>query len=424
MESLQQRRNPALLVNPAEQPLLFGLIEMLRQKFEISAGVEVYISVSGRMDFFPATPGNNCIIVYIGLPLFVLFSVEDMELLLAHALVSATTHHGFLYRKILACALERTWSRGASTGNAPDLFQRASSLCSLLMFQGAKILTLIPRLRAGKILTRGLGTSKFHSGMRSLQVSDGLVRDYWELEYSDAIAKGIFAPFLEGFCLFLGPEAYGGLNLLRMSRSHSNKEPEWNTARIVAALDWIRNPSAVIADSFDFLQARPAIAMLNQVSDLESDLLFQTLGFQLFHSLTRLSWEEVPTKGKYPYWEFEVQKNRSRLTGICPEHLPALLSSIDPGNRLEAARPGVRDFTKDAVSEMLFLTSAAVAVLLIRRGAHLEWFPGGIDVLVHQGVRVEPFLLFWKLLNNEILPADWERDCRQLSIYGVDLGSL
>jgi hypothetical protein len=176
----------------------------------------------------------------------------------------------------------------------------------------------------------------------------------------------------------------------------------------------IGNPSPIAAaDDGPF-----AIALLEDVTGLEQQLLIATAGAEAVRALKPVTWSEVGTTVYAPMWSAFLEKHGAVLSGMTPSRLPSIdwkvlgakvADSLGAEDRSDVAR-----YAADAVG-------TALAVALMRRGFVVEAPPGGAIQLKKDGDGVEPFLMRKKLTHGEVGAEAWRAFCERVGIGDVDL---
>lgn len=178
----------------------------------------------------------------------------------------------------------------------------------------------------------------------------------------------------------------------------------------IAALDKVSQGE----ESFD---ARPAVSLLADVSDLERQLVSRARRTE--GALRAIRWEDVG-RDLYPkLWREECGSASSdALHGLTVGSLAEIRATLGPVSLslLSDANPKRRH------QRAMILLGEALALALLERGWTLRADVGEAIELSFDGHVIRPFSSVAALVDGDMAPEVWAEVCREAGIDGMSLG--
>jgi heat shock protein HtpX len=163
----------------------------------------------------------------------------------------------------------------------------------------------------------------------------------------------------------------------------------------------------------------PAITLIEDAAELEKVLLSMIIVPAPGVRFQPLEWSEFGTKVCMPPWKQLVNANARNLQGITIGNLSSTV--VQRGMLLWVTAQGAPVVESNQNSFANAVIGAAIALALIELGWNLEVDPGA-PVMVRNGEHsLKPFDVLDGLATKKIGAEDWERQCLQFGIGGIEL---
>jgi hypothetical protein len=123
-------------------------------------------------------------------------------------------------------------------------------------------------------------------------------------------------------------------------------------------------------------------------------------------------------------WTNLIQERGGWLEGVTPASIPELVQDLRPlafayQQVIGRLPPG------EAFHQIVSMSlGASLAVRLSRRGWTLNPRPALEFIMRKNGEEVAPFGVLPRLATGELSPENWRKQCREIGIADVDLGSI
>ena len=275
---------------------------------------------------------------------------------------------------------------------------------------------------ADELAARVAGSQPLIAGLRTIHGVAPAFNAYWSNECAPVLSAGYRPPLTEGFQRFV--EAGQVAEAI-----HRHLDEEMKTGKVdpydthpplkdrIAAVENLPPGNPGTDDP-------PATSLLNDLPGLESRLLAALVNPDAAGKLKPIAWDEVSTRVYLPQWTTLVQANASALSGLTPESLPQTAANLKSfGFRLRTPDGGTAD-TDNAEGLACAVVGAALALLLVQRGGTAHSPPGQPVSVTVGSAAIEPFGLLRSLADGKLTVDEWQRQCNDLGIRGVDLGKV
>lgn len=306
---------PRLL--PASQPRLFAEIERVAGLAAQPMPAEVYLLFD--VDAFIAERGGwfgsrRRRVIGIGLPLLQRFSVSELRGVLAHEFGH---YHGDSLR--LTAWFHRT--RGALERTIIGLSKRDSWVLRVPFLwywkhymRSTQAVARDQELVADRLAADVAGARAVADGLRKSEQLAPAFRHFMEAEFIPVLAAGRRPPLLAGFDTFL---EHARVKTVLADVQHKGEQrdapEEFDShppigARIAAL--------GSLDDSAAAIDARPAIALLDEVPGLELELLASCVGGVDVRTMPRIGWDAVCEVIVLPQWDSHCRIHAAALAGV------------------------------------------------------------------------------------------------------------
>lgn len=429
---------PGPRLERAQHPRLFAMIDDVARQTAQEPPAELYLVAEvnawvSRRDDVMGFGGRP--IMGLGLPLMEVLSVQELRAVVAHEFghyVGGDTRLGpWIYR-----------TREGIGRVLGELEQDDGSiLAKPFEWYGAgfvRVTSAISRAQEFVADATAARVAGVAANQRALTRSEGAapaLDGYMRSELFPAVARGFRPPVAEGFRRYLAHPRIAALAAAHVDHAleHRKTGPYDTHPSLherLAALDRLPAPAPRTAPDDD----HPSLSLLGSVEAAERALL----GWMVERfpaearppkSLTRVSWDEVPSTVLPIGWAETVEPARARLAGLTPEALPALLR--DEARLVErfADRHSIDRLAGRGAEHAHAVVACALALALLRRtqveGARvrLDAPPGAPVAFVADGEELLPFAVIDELQEGTIDEGAWRERCERFGIAGVDLGA-
>ena len=275
---------------------------------------------------------------------------------------------------------------------------------------------------ADELAARAVGAQALIGGLRTIHGVAPAFQAYWFQECAPVLNAGFRPPLTEGFQQFVQAGRVAEfINRKLDEELKTGKADPYDThpplKERIAAVEHLPAGSTGADDP-------PATTLLGDLAGLEIQLLATLVKPEHAGKLQPIDWEGVSTRVYLPQWTALVQSNAAVLGGMTPEDMPRSAADLKAlGQRLRA--PDGKAVEDDNAEGLACATlGAALAVQSLERGGTAQTLPGQpISVTLGAAV-LEPFEIPRARADGKVAPEDWQRQCRELRIQGMDLGKV
>jgi hypothetical protein len=125
-----------------------------------------------------------------------------------------------------------------------------------------------------------------------------------------------------------------------------------------------------------------------------------------------------------PQWTSLVQANTAALSGVTPESLPQLVADLKSfGLRLRTP-DGEKPDEENAEGLASAVLGSVLTVLLVSRGGKVQSEPGQAVRVTVGSTTIETFGILKSFSDSKLTAEEWQRQCQELGIAGMDLGKV
>ena len=237
---------------------------------------------------------------------------------------------------------------------------------------------------------------------------------YWSNEVAPVLNAGYRPPLASGFKQFMAVESIAeSLDKATEEYKREAKVDPFDThpplPDRVAAIEALSLGEGRADDT-------PAVAMLQDVSALEYDLLAHLAGAAKVDTLKTVSWGDVGATVYVPMWKHTAIEQRAALQGVTANDLPTLAQDITPFAEKLVFPQGANVSSDQRKQYAPSVIGCALATMLDRAGWSLDMQPGDAVVFIKDEQRIEPFNVMSRLGNKELTADEWRQ---RVEIVGV-----
>jgi heat shock protein HtpX len=414
---------PGPLINAAEQPKLFAVLDDVARATKQPMPKEVYIVPV--VNAWVAQRGGvmgigSRRVMGLGLPLLQQLSVDEMRAVIAHEFGH---YHGgdtalgpWIYK-----------TRAAIGRTLQSLSRHSSALMKPFSWYGLGFLRITHAISrrqefaADALAAETIGAAPLATGLKTIHGVAAAFVPYWISEVAPILDHGYRPPLGAGFSHFLArPAISSQVNAALAEELESGKSDPYNThpplRERIAAL----GPKA--------MQAQPAtgpraITLIESEDGMEGRLLafLRKKGEQ---PLQPIDWHDASVRVWSTIWRNKARVGREPLRGLTPADLPSLASDLSgaavrfgfaPDRKVAESRGGV--------GNALELLCCGVAVLLMQRGWTVSALPGETPSFSRDGRSITPFADLARIAEGKLTAAEWETTWREIGLLNEDLGA-
>lgn len=274
---------------------------------------------------------------------------------------------------------------------------------------------------ADELAARTIGSKPLMDGLRASQGAGQVFGAYWSSEYVPALNAGYRPSLAEGFQRFISAQKISALMAQSVEEAlQSNQSDPYDThPRLKERLAAVASLPPGETPQDDPL----AISLLEGLSELEQGLLAGMAGPEEVNKLEPLAWDDVGQKVYQPQWEQLRKQNSAALAGLTAESLPEITADLPAfGQRcLDHAGESVNPDEHENLATGVLGTALLLA--LVERGGQCSADPGKPVSVRFQAKAIEPFEIVKDLAAGKLSPPDWQAQCRELGLTGIDLSA-
>ena len=275
---------------------------------------------------------------------------------------------------------------------------------------------------ADELAARCIGSRPLIHGLRTVHGVGPAFDAYWSNECAPVLNAGFRPPLTEGFRQFVqAGKVAEAIGRQVEEELQSGKVDPYDThpplKERIAAIEHLPAGETDLDDPV-------ATTLLADVATLEQRMVATLAGPEAAGKLKPIDWTEVCTHVYLPQWTILAQANSSVLSGLKVESLPALATNMKSFGQRCRTFAGEAPDDEHAAGLGTAVIGAALALLLIQRGAQSDASPG-VEISATLGqARVEPFSILRSIADGKLTTADWQRQCTELGISGAGLGNV
>jgi len=362
----------------------------------------------------------------IGLPLFNLMTVDELNAVLAHEFghfYGGDTALGpWVYKT--RSAIVRTV---VNLGQTNQWIQIPFDAYARLFLRVTNSISRQQEFSADQLAARTVGARATITGLQKVHKYGEAFAAYFRQEYIPVIGAGYQPPMIDGFELFLkAPKVTAAVNNYYNQQLTQGKSDPYDThpalKERIAALENIPAGTS-INDAL-------ASSLLPHDEDLESQVVNHILVENKKPlNLRDVDWEDVVEVAFVPQWEKSIPPYKNILNGITPLSLYAEAQNILMlFERLAAAGkilpPNVKPYQvpKDAQVQLINnVIGSALAYALRQNGWRIKTNPGEDLVFVKGEKEIRPFNIFLHLVLQESSKEQWQAFCEENNISAISL---
>lgn len=275
---------------------------------------------------------------------------------------------------------------------------------------------------ADELAARAIGSQPLIGGLRTVHGVGPVFNAYWFNECAPVLNAGYRPPLSEGFRQFVqSGKVADAIGKQLDEELKTGKADPYDThpplKERIAAVEHLPAGDPGPDDP-------AATTLLADVPALENQLVTTLAGADAAGKLKPIDWTEVCTQVYLPQWTALVKTNAAALSGLTPESLPQCAADLKAFGLRCRNHAGEAPDDENAEGLACGVVGAALTVLLANKGGKADATPGK-DISVTVGsVEIEPFGILRSLADGKLTAANWQRQCSELGIHGIDLGSV
>lgn len=358
----------------------------------------------------------------LGLPLMRMLTVSQLRAVLAHEFghyYGGDTKVGpWIYKTRIA--IIRTVQSLSGSGGEGSLLQLPFQWYGKLFLRITNAISRRQEFVADELAARTIGSKPLIDGLRTVHAAGPAFGAFWSNEMIPVLNAGYRPGLVEGFDHFVRVEQIAGIMSQQIEEEmKSGKSDPYDThpplkARIAAVAEL---PAGQV-DAED----PSAISLLEDIQGLEKELLVALAGAEVVAKLKPVDWSNVGSAVYVPMWSALVKPNQAKLAGITPELLSNRAAEL---KATVFKAPNGQEAAQDECEELAAaVIGAALMLALVARGWKAVAVPGRPAAAEHEGKQIEAFLILGSLSEGKLTGSDWQRQCEEAAICGVDLGAV
>jgi heat shock protein HtpX len=421
-------RPPGVRVRRESQPKLFEVIsevaKMTGQRVPDSVHVMPAINawVTERGGFMGLGRRRY---LGIGLPLFSLMTVSQLEAVLAH-------EFGHFYNGHMRLGPWVYRTRGAMIRTVQTAGSSAYSFWVNLVYipyveMYLRVTQSISREqeREADLLSGYVaGREPAIEGLQLIHIGEDIYEAYWNSAVQPVMGEGKRPQIMEGFRRFLANQhildALGRKVRVRLKDDKTDKYD--SHPALPERVDALKH----MPDRATPRDDRNALALVNNAEDMERDFLKKVMGKKA-KPLELVRWEDVRDQVYIPMWERTVADHADGLVGVTPESLPDIIRNLGHFTTVMVSKARRIQSLDDSAGwhERASVTiGSALALALRQAGWELCIAPGEPIVALRDGQEMRPFEVLGRLMSHNLTPEAWREQCSSAGIAGMDFSRL
>jgi heat shock protein HtpX len=409
-------KTPGILLDAQHHPKLFEEIRRIardtRQRLpsEIYLIADVNAFVTHRGGFLGLFPRR---VMAIGLPLIKVLTVSQFRSILVHEFghyVGGDTKLGpWIYRT--HGAISRTVE--ALEGN--DSIWRFPFLAYAKLFTRISLeVSQRQELAADALAAKIAGANATAQALRASENAGNAFPGFVSEEFIPILNANFRAPLCEGFVRYLANKDVARFVMRRLSRELGDRKRD--PYRTHPSLGLRLEAIQALPAGFESREDPPALDLLTDHDTLEKELVVFVTTNAAVRKMPMIAWSDAGEKAFLPAWREQANQSRPFLAGIRPEAFPdAPLTEIGHKMEKRAPDPEARTIAMGALGSVLMIA-------LRDQGWAISMEPGERPGVVRDGVRVEPYHVFYDLADGKLTREAWLEKCAKGGFGGLDLG--
>lgn len=412
---------PGPLLKRSEYPKLFEFIDSIALTAGQQTPDEVYLSFEmnawvGQRSGFLGIGSKR--IMGIGLPLIQLLTVSQLKAVLAHEF----GHYLAGDTKLAPMAYK---TRQVIERTIENLARHQSPFLNVFLSYGKMFLKIThaasrsQETAADLFAAKLAGSQSCIDALRIVHSSEEVLHHFWHKEMEPIIRAGYRPDMLRTFKQYTQSEPIA--KMLQDNLKRELKYPQLSIYDTHPPLsERIRTVEQI---SFEEAEENPfsAICLIEDVRQTEYGLLEFMLGSDRARELKEADWNNE-AQSYITVWQADMNTFLPSLKGITPENLPidfmsliAFTASLANGMDIEIDFEEGKELANTAIGE-------ALSIMLYYRGWTLNKIPGDKVTLYLNDLVIEPFSVLDKLHTNEMNEQDWIHLCKEIGIFGLNIG--
>jgi len=421
---------PGPRLKQSKFPELFKEIEKIAHATRQEMPSEVYLLT--EVNAFVAERGGligigSRRVMGIGLPLFHLLGVDELNSILAHEFghfYGGDTALGPWIYKTRA-AIIRTVQ---SVGNTNQWLLIPFEAYAKMFLRVTNAVSRQQEFTADQLAARTVGARATMAGLQKIH-KYGLAFDaYFRQDYAPVIEAGYRPPMLGGFAMFLKtPQIQEAVNNYYDQQATQGQSDPYDThpslkERIAALQGLPEGQPLNDCEAFTLLPGN--------LEGLESLVLKEIMRREEdFTSLKEIAWDKVAEYAFLPQWEKAVETYRPILKDITPgtlfettQNIPRLFAKFAQAGDFLAENVRPEQVPQDAQAQITGnLLGTALAVMLHRAGWMIKTNVGEDVALLKETRELKPFSLSSEVVSRQISADQWQTICKEHQISDLAL---
>jgi Zn-dependent protease with chaperone function len=406
---------PGPPLKPAEEPGLTAEIRSIANATGQPMPNDIYLSGDVNAGVLQRSRGRR--VLLIGLPLMQTMTVLQFRAVLAHEFghfYGGDTQLGpWIYRahKSMLRTLE-------SLSKARSQLFHIFAWYTKLFLRISRSISRQQELSADALAARVTSAKDISDGLRGLARNGALTQIYWQSEVLPLLRAGYLPPLAAGFAEFLTAPWVQSLKIEETGERESEEKLYDShpplAERLEALAKLARSP--LEKDSEDGEQ--PAIRLLQHVRKHERALIALANPGEL--ELKSIEWNEVTEKLTVPSWRVAVRQQASALEGLTAAALPQVTSNFLAFASKTPDPPGMLLTREQRKENAIAGLAGGLGLGLLQEGWKLDTRPGRLD-FERDGQIIRPFEVVQKLINGDLRPEEWQKQCESAKISSLPL---
>lgn len=406
---------PGPRLDPLSQPRLFAELQRIAAATGEAMPGEVYL-VPDLNAWVMQRGGVLGIgsrrVMGLGLPLLRVLKVTELGAVLAHEFghyrAGDTRLGPWVYRT--RAAIFRT------------LENLGGSLIRLPFVWYAKLFLLITHAvsrsqeyAADALAARVVGARHLVSGLRTIHAVAPAFAAYWDSELMPVLSRGYRPPMADGFAQFLA--APGVAEAVARHLDEELADPDLDPYDTHPALPMRLAVLSALPQGPEPGDDPPAISLLEGVPALEQQLQISMAALAMPRPLPPLSWEEVGARVYIPLWRDMAGRHAPALSDL-PTALPDMARHPQQFGRMLRNQASRTIPDEELEGYAAYVVGAALAVRLADAGCTLDISPGAPVTAERDGVKVELFSVYPRLMQGDLTAEQWLDQAAALGMTG------
>jgi Zn-dependent protease with chaperone function len=419
---------PGVRVKPAIQPRLFDLIsEVARISGQRMPSV---VQIVPEFNAWVIERGGIMGIgrrryLAIGLPLFPLMTVSQLEAILAHEF--GHFYSGHLKFGAWVWRTRDSLIRTVTTANRATYAFWVNLIFLPYAQLFLKLTYSISRYHeheADELAARIAGREPAIEALQRISIGEKAFDSYWEAAVRPLVTEGRRPPIMEGFRRFVSTQHISD-SLDRNVKVHlkDNRTDPYDSHPILP--DRV-NALKQLPDRVAPRDNTSALSLLDNLDELEQAFLKETRPKNA-RKLEPMLWQDVQSQIFVPRWERAVAAYAEGLKGVTPDSLPDIVKNLTQFTTVLVSKSGEIHSLEAGAGwhqRASFTLGSALTLALRNAGWHLYAAPAEPVEARRDGEVIRPFEVLGSLMSGALTPEAWRQQCVSAGISGMDFGDL